>query len=550
MNSSQSPDHEGHEGHGGHEGRGAAEPDERLAPNPAVFPPGVAESSHAFGPYLYRKDEIVLVAPSAQERVKELGRLGKVLADQDLQRRLFWDVALTRFFGEFPADHHHEPPSLRQRLVSLLRALWALVRLLIVAVPRGLRLPVEVAREGRTLNATTVLRLQPVPGVPDLVPALVQRVLRYAAEPPPRVSRFTGQEVRSTLAAQRGAPAITPHHVFWTAPHPIGFGAAPPRPSTAEPPGLPPFDENAPDPVVIAVLDNGVDRSVPWFGSPAAVQLLDPQLDAADPPPREGSTLDAFACHGTFVAGVALAQAYRDAGEGEGRRPIKIVSIRVTDATGYITDEAAADGLYRLGKAVAAGAMRRPEVVVMAFGGFAHDGLTTPVPLVQDAVRSLVDDETLAGTVFAASAGNDGVSRLVYPAALDDPRVIGVGATMGSDPLARADFSNLGPWVHACASGCNILGPFTPATGVFLPEIFAGPTFGPLTFGGTAVWSGTSMSAALAAGRLAGEVAAGRATTGQDAWTRLATSGTPTVEGIGHSLVVLPEELSDVLPVS
>jgi Subtilase family len=526
------------------------EPDERLAPEVTAFPPGVAESSHAFGPYLYREDEIILVAPSPQERVNELARLGTILGDRDLQRRLFWDVALTRFFGEFPPEHHDEPPSRRQHLVSLLRALWGLVKLVLVALPRGLRLPIEIAREGRTQNAVTVLRLRPVPGVPDLVPALVQRVLRYSPEPPLRVSRFTGRAVRPARAEPRGAPTVTPHHVFWTAPHPIGFSAAPPRPSDADPPGLPPFDEGASNPVLIAVLDNGVDRSLPWFVSPAAVQLLDPQLDAADPGPRDGSTLDTFACHGTFVAGVALAEAYRDAGEEEGRRPVRIVSIRVSDPTGYISDQAAADGLHRLGKAVATGALRRPDVVLMAFGGYVHDGLSPAVPLVQDAVRSLVADDTLAGTVFAASAGNEGMSQEVYPAALDEPRVIGVGATAGSDPPARADFSNLGPWVHACASGRNILGPFTPATDVFLPEVFDGPTFGPLTFRGMAVWSGTSMSAALVAGRLAAEVAAGRAATGEDAWVRLATSGTPRVEGIGYSLVVLPEQTAAALRVS
>jgi hypothetical protein len=534
-------------GRPGHDG---GEPDERLAPDPAAYPPDLAESSHAYGPYLYRKDEIVLVAPSPRERADELDRLAKVLADRALQRRLLWDVALTRFFGEFPREQRHAPASRGEHLISLLRALWGLVRLLLVALPQGLRLPVVVAREGRARNATTVLRLKPVPGVPDLVPALVQRVLRYSAEPPSRVPRHTGREVPPAPPQRRGGPAIAPHHVFWTAPHPIGFSASPPRPTRAGPPGLPPFDEDAPDPVVIAVLDNGVDRSLPWFGSPAAVQLLDAQLDAADPAPRPGSTLDAFACHGTFVAGVALAEAYRAAGEEGRRRPIKIVSIRVSGASGYITDEAAADGLYRLRGAVTAGAMPRPEVVLMAFGGFAHDGLASPVPLVQDAVRSLVADETLAGTVFAASAGNEGMPRQVYPAALDEPRVIGVGASAGSDPLARADFSNHGTWVHACASGRNILGPFTPAKDVYLPEVYGGPAFGPMSFGATAVWSGTSMSGALVAGRLAGDVAAGRAPTGQDAWARVAASGAPTVDDVGYSLVVLPEETADELRVS
>src|SRR6185312_16193946 len=179
--------------------------------------------------------------------------------------------------------------------------------------------------------------------------------------------------------------SIAPLQVFWTAPHPIGFSAAPPRPSRLPPPPLPRFEDPA-DAVVIAVLDNGVDASLPWFGQPAAVQLLDGQVDAADPPPAKGSTLDAFACHGTFVAGVALAEAYRLQDE-EGRpRQVKIVSIRVTGPDGYVSDEEAADGLERLGNAVTAGRIQRPDAVLMAFGGFAHDGMSPAVPLVQDAV--------------------------------------------------------------------------------------------------------------------------------------------------------------------
>jgi hypothetical protein len=279
------------------------------------------------------------------------------------------------------------------------------------------------------------------------------------------------------------------------------------------------------------------------------VLYLDPIRDAADPPPAAGTVLEAFAGHGTFVAGVALAEAYRVADRAEDRRPLAVLSVRVSDGAGYIADETAAEGLHRLRDAVAAGAVPRPDVVVMAFGGFAHDGLGEPVPAVQDAVRTLVADPVMAGTVFVASAGNEGDKREVYPAALGDPRVVAIGATETTEQgLQRADFSNFGGWVTACASGTNILGPFTDADGVYVPEVYGGPTFGPVTLGPTAVWSGTSMSAGIAAGRLAGEVASGTAGDGVTAWTALSTSGLlPTVQGVGYSLAEVPETESEEL---
>src|SRR4051795_10940440 len=83
---------------GGERPRG--EPPERLGPKEGTFPAGVVQSSHAFGPYLYRSDEVVVVAESDEELAHELERFGRWMANPALQRRMFWDIVMFRFFGE------------------------------------------------------------------------------------------------------------------------------------------------------------------------------------------------------------------------------------------------------------------------------------------------------------------------------------------------------------------------------------------------------------------------------------------------------------------
>lgn len=129
----------------------------------------------------------------------------------------------------------------------------------------------------------------------------------------------------------------------------------------------------------------------------------------------------------------------------------------------------------------------RGAVLNLSFGGYALDAPARLAGAVQRAQRR--------GYVVVASAGNDGVCRPTYPAALPD--VISVGAI---GPTGPAPFSNHGPTVRACAPGVDLVSTFF--TGVDGPEAES-DGYDPDEFDGCALWSGTSFSAPIVAGALA-----------------------------------------------
>jgi hypothetical protein len=444
-------------------------------------------------------------------------------------------------------------------VLSVLLALLKLLRLLLVVAPRGFRVPLELTGRDRPQGAATVVRLRRVPGAPDVVPALVHRLLRYDQDPPARMEdrgtpdqeghdRQEHRDERGHGHSEEAVPTITPNHVMWCASHQIGYGGGPPQPP--QEPVLPTLPDSADgEPVVIAVLDGGVDERVPWFGSVPRVFRLDHGLDAPDPSPADGADLQAFTGHGTFVAGAALAEAYESVPETVRRRPVHILSVRITNADGYMSDEQSALGLRRLLDGVRSAEpgrrVARPDVLVTAWGGWVHDGTNPAMPLVDQAVRDLLGDPALAGTVIVASSGNEGFDgRLVYPASLPGEAVIGVGATTGARRPVRAGFSNAGPWVDACATGAFVLGAFLTVKDARVRDAYGIPPLGAADFAGAAVWSGTSMSAALVAGRLAREISTSTdpGLTGLQAWRNIvaASPGSASLPGIGVSLVVRP----------
>ena len=126
-------------------------------------------------------------------------------------------------------------------------------------------------------------------------------------------------------------------------------------------------------------------------------------------------------------------------------------------------------------------------VLNLSFGGYTMDG----PGLLATAIRRA----QARGYVVVASAGNDGVCRPAYPAALPD--VISVGAI---GPAGPAPFSNHGPSVRACAPGVDLVSTFF--TGVDGPQPES-DGYDPDEFEGCALWSGTSFSAPIVAGALA-----------------------------------------------
>ena len=139
--------------------------------------------------------------------------------------------------------------------------------------------------------------------------------------------------------------------------------------------------------------------------------------------------------HGTFCAGIAAAATDNGEGIAGAAWNCRIMALKATDAAGDFTTSALTAGMEY---AAAMGA----NVLSMSFGGPGDPG-------VPEFFQALVDMETAAGVVCVASAGNDGSSAPVYPAACND--VIAVAAT--DETGARASFSNWGPTVDVAAPG-------------------------------------------------------------------------------------------------
>jgi hypothetical protein len=270
---------------------------------------------------------------------------------------------------------------------------------------------------------------------------------------------------------------------------------------------------------VIALLDSGV-RPHDWLpagGGPPSV------LDAADSPhwsssvgkddPGKGPYPPGTHWgHGTFIAGLIWQAAPR----------AQILSIRVMDSAGQVADGDVAAALTWLDHLSPV----RPDIVLMAFGRrreHHHDhGL--------DHVRQAISQLAGRGVTIVASAGNDGSTDPVYPAAFAaetalSGSVVSVGARISETEWAP--YSNRGPWVLEARNGTNIISthPQTfhhaaadqivpPPTsddpsvhddhdGYDTHVMFADPM-------GFAWWSGTSFAAAIYAGQLAGKLPGGQ----------------------------------------
>jgi hypothetical protein len=120
------------------------------------------------------------------------------------------------------------------------------------------------------------------------------------------------------------------------------------------------------------------------------------------------------------------------------------------------------------------------------------------------------------GVLVVASAGNDGGSRPVWPAALDD--VVAVAATdIDGNPT---DWSNYGEWVNACAYGNEVVSNYVFADWDF-------PDGTAKRFRGAARWSGTSFAAPLVTAMIANEMAKGSHPDPRAAWEQLEEDGEP-----------------------
>ena len=202
--------------------------------------------------------------------------------------------------------------------------------------------------------------------------------------------------------------------------------------------------------VPIAIIDSGVDSDHP--------DLLGKILPGFNFVRDNADTRDAGG-HGTAVAGAAAALTNSGIGVAGVAWDNPIMPLSVFDESGYATYADVAE-------AVIYAADHGAKVINVSLGG----------PRYSVTLQNAVDYAWNKGAVIVASAGNDGTSEPIYPAALDN--VIAVAATDKEDRLAS--FSSFGGWLDVAAPGTSI---YTTSDG-----------------GGYGFWQGTSFSAPLVSG--------------------------------------------------
>ncbi|MHC4425069.1 MAG: S8 family serine peptidase [Planctomycetota bacterium] len=213
--------------------------------------------------------------------------------------------------------------------------------------------------------------------------------------------------------------------------------------NTGQQNGTPGADINAPDAweittgdpnIIVAVLDTGVDAN-----HPDLVNNLVPGYDFYDnddsPDPVRSNWA---ACHGTACAGLVAAQGNNGIGVSGVAWNCKIMPIRTSSTSTWVTADVAA-------KAFRWAANNGADVITCSWEG-------SPGPISDSAIVDVTKPGGIGrngkGCVVLAAAGNDNV-RPMYPAS--HPDVIAVGATDNNDQ--RWWYSNYGPELDIVAPG-------------------------------------------------------------------------------------------------
>jgi subtilisin family serine protease len=202
-------------------------------------------------------------------------------------------------------------------------------------------------------------------------------------------------------------------------------------------------------PVVVAVVDTGVDASQPDLAGAVlpGVNLVNGDASSAD---DNG--------HGTSVAGVIAALANNGVGGSGVCGSCSILPIKAMGADGK-------GDLATVATAIVRATDMGARVIDLSLGG----------PAGMDALKQAVDYANSKGVLVVAAAGNSGHGVPFYPAGYAN--VLSVGASDKLDHLYP--WSEHGSWVRVTAPGCNVV---------------------PQLHGGYGNFCGTSSATPLAAG--------------------------------------------------
>ena len=218
-----------------------------------------------------------------------------------------------------------------------------------------------------------------------------------------------------------------------------------PTPALATVPPLPPLEPARPA-VQVGVLDTIVENH--WIQG---------RSETVENPPQQVPQLPNEATgHGDLVAGVIL----REAPES------RLVVGPVMNSGGLVEE-------FLVIRALARPEVQRCQVLTLAFAGYTMDD--RPPPALSLSLSKIDDSQ-----IVVAASGNGGHSRVRWPAAL--PSVLSVGA-LDAAGRTRWPYSDYGPWVDIWAPGVDIVSAYLERS--------------------SAVWSGTSASAAIVSGAVA-----------------------------------------------
>jgi hypothetical protein len=226
-------------------------------------------------------------------------------------------------------------------------------------------------------------------------------------------------------------------------------------------------------------------------------------------PPDPANTIDPYAAHGTFVAGVA-----RCIAPG--------ADIRV-------------DNIFHIaGSALESHFVRKLALALHDGYDIFHVSATAPTrkdrPM-EAFARWLEQARVYKGFVCVAPAGNSGSHLPSWPSAFAD--VVSVGA-LAADWRSRALFSNYGGWVDVYAPGRNLINAY--ATGIY--KCKTDPykdTY--RKFYGMARWSGTSFSSPIVTGLIAARMARTGESGHEAATALLGLARAQAIPGVGPILL-------------
>lgn len=232
----------------------------------------------------------------------------------------------------------------------------------------------------------------------------------------------------------------------------------------------------------VIILDTGLAAEPPGLLGAQNYKDTDTgDRDAPDESTPRDNLLDPAAGHGTFIAGIVEQIAPR--------QQTIVCRVLSTFGDGDVAD--IAERLDRLRTSPKPGQeIDDTTIINLSFGGYAD----VAMPTLRRAIEAIQE----LGAVIVASAGNDGLCQMMYPAAF--PGVIGVGSI---EPAGRAFYSNHGPWVRACAPGTHLTSAFHTFNGAHPSDAGADPD----EFEEWAHWTGTSFAAPIVAAALARHIA-------------------------------------------